>query len=200
MVTKNIYQIFIQRIYKPPTSQKKFSDTFAIEEENWKYIYKLPFMCCQEIKLQMFQYKMNLNVLMTKSRLFKMNLVNDDLCSLCNNNVETVKHLFYDCNKVKHIWTEFCEWWKDICGEQIELDYKSIVLGENPCNPDLILNLCIIIIKRMIYVSKFGYLNINLHCFKQMLKFQYDIEKQISLENCTEYKHRKKWSVFIDKL
>ena len=107
MVTKNIYQIFIQRIYKPPTSQKKFSDTFAIEEENWKYIYKLPFMCCQEIKLQMFQYKMNLNVLMTKSRLFKMNLVNDDLCSLCNNNVETVKHLFYDCNKVKSFGLNF---------------------------------------------------------------------------------------------
>ena len=61
------------------------------------------------------------------------------------------KHFFLEYNNVTHIWIHFQIWWKEITGNEIILDYKSIVFGVNEHNPDLLLDLCIIIIKRMIY-------------------------------------------------
>ena len=53
-------------------------------------------------------------------------------------------------------WTDFQKWWKQVTGNKIDLNYKSIVFGVNPQNPDTSLNLSIIIIKRMIYICKFS--------------------------------------------
>ena len=48
------------------------------------------------------------------------------------------KHLFLECNNVKHIWIHFQKWWKEITGNEIVLDYESIVFGVHPHNPDLL--------------------------------------------------------------
>ena len=57
------------------------------------------------------------------------------------------------CDKVRHVWTDFQKWWKHVTGNEIDLNYKSIVFGVHPQNPDVSLNLSIIIIKRMIYIK-----------------------------------------------
>ena len=82
-----------------------------------------------------------------------MNIVNDNLCSLCKHDVETIKHLLFECDEVKHVWTDFQKWWKQVTGIKINLNYKSIVFDVNPQNPDMLVNLSIIIIiiKRMIF-------------------------------------------------
>ena len=73
-----------------------------------------------------------------------------------------MKHLLFECDKVKHVWTDFQKWWKQVTGNKINLNYKSIVFGVNPQNSDLLLNLCIIIIiKRMIYICKFSTIQVQ---------------------------------------
>ena len=81
---------------------------------------------------------------MTKNRLHRMNIVNDNLCSFCKHDVEIMKHLLFECDKVKHVWTDFQKWWKQVTGNKINLNYKSIVFGVNPQNLDMLLNLSII--------------------------------------------------------
>ena len=56
--------------------------------------------------------------------------------------------------------------WKEITGNEIILDYQSILFEDNPHNPDLLLKLCIIIIKRMIHGSHYNIINISY--FKQL--------------------------------
>ena len=80
MSTKDIYQIFMQRLQEIPSSQKKHHEIFDIDEDLWKYIYTLPYLCTKEVKMQIFQYKILMRCLMTNSRLYKMNIVNDNLC------------------------------------------------------------------------------------------------------------------------
>ena len=94
-------------------------------------------------------------------------------------------HETLECNNVKHI-KHFQKWWKEITGNEIVLDYELIVSGVNPHNPDVLLNLCIIII---IIKSRFGHHILNISYFKPPLKFNYDFEMQISVKNNTLYKH-----------
>ena len=84
-----IYQILIHRFQEPLTSQSKYEEELDINEDDWRSIYSLPFMCCGDVKMQMFQYKINMRCLMTNDRLYRMNIINDNLCSLCTHDVET---------------------------------------------------------------------------------------------------------------
>ena len=44
--------------------------------------------------------------------LFKANLHSNDRCSFCDREVETFKHLYWDCNIVQSLWVRFIEWCK----------------------------------------------------------------------------------------
>ena len=115
---------------------------------------------------------------MTNNRFYRMNIVNDNLFSLCKHDVETMNHL---------LGQNFQKWWKQVTGNKINLNYKSIVFGVNPQNPDMLLNL-IIIIKRMIYICKFSTIQVpSMMYFKKLLNFNYDLEKQISVTSKTHY-------------
>ena len=96
----------------------------------------------------------------------------------------------------KQVWKDFQVWWKEVTGMEVIIDYESIILGVNPQDPDLVLNLCILIVKRMIYGSRFGHYNANITCFKQLLKFNFDLEKERAIKNNTIFKHNDKWSLF----
>ena len=83
--TKQICSFFVSRIFKPPVAQTKFNREFDIHKEDWSKIYSLPFRSCKEVKTKIFQYKINMDSLMTNVRLFKMKIVDDDSCSFCSN-------------------------------------------------------------------------------------------------------------------
>ena len=72
---------------------------------------------------------------MTNNRLYRMNIVNDNLCSLCKHGVKTLKHLLFEYYKVKYVWTDFQKWWKQVTGNEINLNYNSIVFWCHSSNP-----------------------------------------------------------------
>ncbi|XP_058726890.1 uncharacterized protein LOC131598292 [Vicia villosa] len=49
------------------------------------------------------------NRLATKSRLVKMGMLKDSKCSFCNN-VETIQHLFFECEEMRKIWCIILKW------------------------------------------------------------------------------------------
>ena len=71
MTTKMSYQIHMR---KNLTLMKMTGEVFTV----------LPFMCCRDVKMQIFQYKINMRCLMTNNRLYRMNIVNDNLCPCVN--------------------------------------------------------------------------------------------------------------------
>ena len=194
MTTKSCYQILIHRYYEKPTSQLKYNEMFDIDDFEWKCIYMLPFKCCHEVKTQMFQYKINMNCLMTNKRLCKMKIVDSTLCSLCSNYPETNHHLFFECDYSKHAWLEFSNWWEVKMNEKVDLNYKTIMFGSDTQNPDLLLNLCIILMKRMIYSCRYQNKKTNMSLFKYALKINYEAEKNFAMKNNTLHKFNDKWS------
>jgi len=190
MNSRCIYRILVKRIFIQPTSQIKYKNEFDIDDDEWNNIYLRPFNSCLEVKLRMFQYKINVNCLMTNKRLCKMNITDSDRCSFCNNHSEDMKHLFWDCNCVKSIWNDFDDWYHRYFNIDIDLNYKLILFG---IGSDPLLNLCLILMKRVIYNSKFKKQTPSFISFKCMVNFHYNLEKQIAMKCGTMYKFFKKW-------
>ncbi len=40
-------------------------------------------------------------------------MVNTDQCTFCNVEIETIKHLFWDCSTAKHLWNQVVQWLRD---------------------------------------------------------------------------------------
>ena len=57
--------------------------------------------CSKIIKFRDFQYRLNLGKIVTNVDLFEWKLKDSPKCELCQNNNETLIHIFYECNKVK---------------------------------------------------------------------------------------------------
>ena len=152
MNSRCIYRILVNRIFTHPTAQTKYKNEFDIDDDKWNNIYIRPFKSCSEVKLRMFQYKINVNCLMTNKKLYRMKIIDSDMCSFCNNNTEDMKHLFWDCNYVNTFWNDFSDWYKQYFNDDIDLNYKLILFG---VGSDPLVNLCFILMKRVIYTSKF---------------------------------------------
>ena len=194
MSTKMIYQIFIHRFGETPTSQKKYSDEFGILDEEWDGIYSLPFKVSIDVRTRIFQYKINLNCLMTNSKLFKMRIISNDECSFCNSHQETMGHVFFDCIYTQHFWTSFIHWWMEISQNEIYLDNQRIIFGIDTRNPDTLLNLCVVLAKKVIYDSRFKNQKPNMTPFLKTIKFNYMFEKQIAIDANNLQKFKDKWN------
>lgn len=195
MTSRCIYNVLVKRIFKPPTSENKFADEYHINNNEWNNIYLMPFKCTVDVRTRLFQYKINLNCLMTNSRLHKMKLVDNAMCTFCNNHIESLKHLFWDCTCVGKIWSDFKTWYDIMTDSDITLNYKNIIFC---CISNTLMNLCLILMKKVIYSCRFSNQRPTLVMFKNQIIFHYKLEKQISLSNGTMHKFIHKWNYLQD--
>ena len=65
------------------------------------------FLTTKNSKLLWFQYRINHYILPTKVFLKKIGAELDDVCSFCENNVESQQHLFWECDKTQHFLDQF---------------------------------------------------------------------------------------------
>lgn len=92
----------IQRVLNKnitPKFQQKCEKLMQIEitwKKNWGSIYEVRL----KQKIQEFQWKCLHNILYTEEKLSKMGFSNGN-CFFCKSNLESQKHLFYECKHVK---------------------------------------------------------------------------------------------------
>ena len=95
----------------------------------WTQIYKNCFKTIQDNELKWFQYRILHRILGTNDYLFRIRYKNNNLCSFCNKDRETIVHLFVDCCTVKNFWEEI----KSTCylhlGIELSLSASDIILG-----------------------------------------------------------------------
>lgn len=193
MTSKFIYYMLIQKILKPPTSQKRHKDEFNIQDNEWSEIYLMPFKSSYDVRTRIFQYKINLNCLMTNTRLYKMNIIDNEYCTHCNNFLETTRHLFWDCIHAVKIWNDFKSWYETNCNKNVDLDYKKIIFGTGTNDSDRLFNLCLILVKKVIFDNRFKNQIPSIVSFKQLIKFHYKLEKQIAMNNNNLCAFMNKW-------
>nr|GEU72270.1 RNA-directed DNA polymerase, eukaryota, reverse transcriptase zinc-binding domain protein [Tanacetum cinerariifolium] len=65
------------------------------------------------IKVNIFLWRLSLNKLPSRMNLDKKCIdVDSILCPICNDDVETVNHLFFSCDMAKDLWSLLARWWE----------------------------------------------------------------------------------------
>ena len=100
-----LYSLSISLRNTVPTSEKYSENIFACLSFTWKDVYLLPRIVTINTRLRVFHYKVLNNALYLNEHLYIFKLSDTKLCSFCNQEDETVIHLFaylFICLKVKH--------------------------------------------------------------------------------------------------
>ena len=105
--SKVIYKALVANVFQRPSAQ----DTIQKRTDrniDWKKVYMIPRKCTIDSHTRIFQYKILNNILYLNDRLFKMNLVESEMCSFCKGEKETEEHIFLNCRIAKTLWTNIC--------------------------------------------------------------------------------------------
>ena len=57
-----------------------------------------------ETKIREFQYKVLNNIVFTNEKLFKIKMIDSPQCTFCKNEIESLEHLFYNCEITRSLW------------------------------------------------------------------------------------------------
>ena len=97
-------EIYYHCLY--PVKIPKFIETWETKlnlEINWKEIFNILSTSIQENKQKQLHWKIIHRAIYTESKLASMGKSNG-ICKLCNDEVEDLQHLFYNCKQINNIW------------------------------------------------------------------------------------------------
>ena len=131
------YKILVSKKQKRPiTTQRKWiADCMLETQENidWKTVYRTPFLCTKITKLMVFQFKLLHRRLATNSFLTKINLMDNEQRTFCQNVKETLIHLFWTCEVSTLFWQGFKQWAINRVAREQQTHFRSSLL-EPPKN------------------------------------------------------------------
>ena len=216
-VTNNLCNeknLVLQKLYSIPKGAKCFYDCFLefskvtpkfcdkwnnkLETEvNWSKVFE-NVTKTKEIKLRWFQIRINTRIICTNITLLAMGLKQDDLCTFCNEERESIEHIFTDCepviqflNSVKSLLLDH-----EIVDNRFTFDNELILFGyTNTCfKIDDALLYFVQILIYFIYKSRCEQVLPIFNSFKQYFMKKYVTLKFIAMKNYTLDKFEKTWS------
>lgn len=125
----------------------------------------------------------------------KMNIKSNNICTFCQDETESLMHLFWNCRHVQTFWTDFQSY---LASKNIlllnEWNEKDILLGS--LKYDIILNQLLLRAKYFIYQMRLNE-TIPVFCnFKPNIKVFYKIEKYNAVKNGRIEKFEKLWNTY----
>ena len=196
-----------QRIYKIlsknediPTAQSKWQNDLTLPRNfKWYKVYNLPYIITKDTQLRWFQYRLVHRILATNTFLSKIGIKNDNKCTFCNNDPETLIHLFWNCETVATFWHDLTVWLVNECAHitNLNLTLPDIILGiHNKQRSDEVLNFIILNAKSYIYNMKYNNSCPQIQNFKKYLFSYYETEKYIAYSNCQWNKFDNRWRLY----
>ena len=195
------YKRLLQKISSTPLkSQDKWLKDCNIDREliNCKSTYALPFQCTRETKLRVFQFKLLHRRIATNNYLSKIGLSSTDICNFCEEKVETLIHLFWECSRVQIFWQKVQSWLIEhkVISQNFPLPQLTCLGFINKTNGFLVHH-ALLLGRFHIYTSKLNKTLPNLRLFSQSVLKCQDIEKRYAVKTNTTKKFKAKWESFI---
>jgi len=190
-VCKLVHEICVQKIFKSPTSEVKWSLFFDEIDFNWKEIYCIALHSTLSIKLRYFQFKILHRYIAVNKLLHQMKVIDSDQCTFCNNKTEDIPHLFWECTVTAAFWKQVQT---ILMNNRVVLDMRGTLLGYL----DIVnskFNFVILYAKYFIYCCKINNHNPRLTVFIERLKSYKETERYIAYKNNTITKWSNRWNV-----
>ena len=183
-VSKNVYKEIRAKFERTPTAEKKFTDLYSGKCLDWHEINKLPFKILVDTKSREFQYKILNRYLVTNSFLCKIGLITSPLCTFCEQENESLEHLFITCSYTTSFWLDFICWCKKINIDLDKLSNTDILLGIWQRKEDfLLLNHLVILAKQYIYDCRQKGIHPSFRIFTNKINYVYRLEWKTTKSN-----------------
>lgn len=158
---------------------------------------------CQNIKLnsissshRTFQIRYYNRILATKEKLYKMGIIENNKCSFCNDKIETLAHMFWECEIIQSFWTKIITWIFSVT--DIKIVFKSHeILFHCPLKDPLPYNFVFSLAREHIYFCRNKEKIPNLFNFVNFLNITKQMEYSIATKNNTLTKFYKKWGLLV---
>ena len=168
----------------------------SISSEEWSQIYTRAKSCTKDTKLIAFNFKLIHRIIATNDFLKRINISEDNKCTFCKSENESIEHLFYDCNITSQFWYRFIDHFAPFYPNIAHLSKKEIFLGSEQL--DCLCNFLLILAKYYIYTCRFNMKNPSMYAFKQIVAMHKNIEKYSAKINKKEDQFLQKWTSIIN--
>ena len=179
-----------------PTSQKTWHRKLYVDVLPWEKLYMIPFKTTPEVKLRNFQYRILHRILPVNEALFKMKIIQSNLCTFCKSEVETLEHLFVECEFSKQLWIQISSLLRNKTKRDVNLSKVEKLFGSLEENH--MINHVILLVKKHIYFKRVTNSLPNFEDFKMYLHDIIKMEKYISRLKDSEDEMTRKWVGFLE--
>ena len=167
----------------PPTATLKW-DTF-FPDLNWTVIFIKCFKTTIDTQMQWFQARILHRILPTRKYLNTCKIANSSICLQCNDQVETLCHLFWECKFAHKFWLDLEELLVTNCYNcaRFKFNLELVVFGTSKnIITDKAIDFLILFAKFYIYKCRFLDTTPNCLSFISCLKNRLRIERTLSLK------------------
>ena len=180
-----------------PTAVGKWNTLY--QNLHWKTIFLKCISLTVDTQLRWFQARLIHRIIATKKYLFKCKLAENDLCAFCDQETETIQHIFWQCHYVKEFWDNLLSLIKEKCVHCERFLFNEELIIFNTCNTistDSAMGYIILTAKFFIYKCKLKGDLPRINQYINFLKTKYTVEKYTSIVNCTHDRFRQRWFLY----
>ena len=140
-----------------------------------------------------FQYRLLNRALVLNTHLYRWGMREDDLCSFCQAQTESITHLLVYCDKVQHLWRQLQNFATKYTKDTLNQTCKAIVCNRVHDRAEHIVNFMCLITKQYIYRKRCLGEELNFKELKLNILKQEKVEKYIAVKNNKQRNHFSKW-------
>ncbi len=193
---KFIYNDTISRLYRetPVAGYNTWKTYFHnyLTKEEWLSGLKILYNTTKCTQTNFFQFRLLHHILVTKESRYRWNKTDDDICTLCNEEIESIPHILLECEVVKTFWTLVRQWLQDKTDILYTPSSKDIILGIE--NFDLnFINITYLLGKKYVYKCITQQEFPSLESFKMTIQNFYNIERTIAIKNSKTEAFELRW-------
>jgi len=200
--SKYFYDELVKTKFVPPLDkslkwQEECDEMWS--EEDWLKSFSDVRVISQNNKLRSFRYNLLIRNVSYNKKLYYMKLTESPNCPSCKDEIESLKHLYWDCPNSTKMWRGLRHLWEYSYGPTTELTFKECILGiftegdaPNTRNCNIFKLLCSLTSQ---YININKCLGIPTTIEGLICKFvdTYKIERKLAAKNHVNFFHEKKW-------
>ena len=161
-----------------------------------KSIFTVCFKTTKDSSLQWFQYRLIHRIIPVGSYLKKIQIKPTDTCTLCKETVETIVHLFFECEKATYLWNELHHRILDVIHVDVNFTLKTVLFGERSYTCNKPINIILLATKQYLYTCSKKEKNPNIMELLFVLHQKYVVEKLVAYKNLNSRKFTKTWGIW----
>jgi hypothetical protein len=194
--TTYVYTALVNRKFTfPEKTVSKWCSDIDVEYsvKTWQKINEKQFKCTIETKLRNFYFKLFHRILPCNEFLYRIGVIETDLCTFCEEAIETIYHYMCSCPLVVMFWQELLSWIKDTTSVCLELTPPVLMFAENVKDKFQCVEYILLSAKYFIYVCRIQKKAPVIDYFLDQLKNEIKIEYEIAQHKNMVHKHLQKW-------